>query len=102
MNYAGDVVNVLQIRPGERLYSRRFGITYREQNRMELLDFDASKDVLEIAAQDGGTLHDDALMGPPKVTATLKTRFGLRSQPSQDVIEAYYYEIGDTILLLLV
>ena len=99
MNAAGQTVQVLSVRPGERLYGGAFEVVVRATGKRMMLREHLGT-ILEIEAYGDGILSDDALSGPPTVLVTEYAWEKGNQKPRKDTYDAYYYEFGSTVLLI--
>ena len=106
MKQAGDRVMLIAFRPGERMYGGWHKIIFCNRYLMKL-EVEAQPSVLEshtkIEVVDRNELHDDCLSGPAQVRVTESVRDSYRgNSEKEEQYEAYYYEFGENIFLVLI
>ncbi len=101
MKQAGDKVQVITFRPGERMYGSDYKIIERTPMYMLLVMDKDSKIQTSIHVISKNELHDDQLRGSPKVRVIDRNYNTGGHQRGDEVYTAYFYELGDNIFLIL-
>lgn len=101
MKNPGDLVQVISVRPGERMYGSVFKVQHRTAKTMGLQTKEEPGCGLVIQVLGTDSLHNDQLTGPPLVEILETHSVGFMGRTQQDSSRAYFYELGDNIYLIL-
>lgn len=101
MKQAGEMVQVLSVQPGERVYARMFEVKRQTETKLELETKEEPKVAVKVKVVTGETLYSDQRSIPPQVSVS-----EIVSHPPAGIrhstYRAYFYDLEESILLILI